>query len=71
MLDSPSDCLCRFLEQSLLRLSLDSQQKGIVAKCSSDTALRDIKELVEYNILKLGEAGGRSTSYALTQTPNE
>ncbi|SHL02048.1 Fic family protein [Fibrobacter sp. UWEL] len=36
-----------------------------LAKCSEDTALRDIKDLVEKNILKQEDAGGRSTSYVL------
>ncbi|OUO50706.1 cell filamentation protein Fic [Desulfovibrio sp. An276] len=50
---------------------LTSSKYAKLAKCSSDTALRDIKEMVEYNILKQGEAGGRSTSYVLTQTSDE
>jgi Fic family protein len=33
--------------------------------CSSDTALRDIEELVGRGILVKGEAGGRGTSYSL------
>ncbi len=36
-----------------------------LAKCSQDTALRDILELVEQGILLRNPAGGRSTSYAL------
>jgi Fic family protein len=36
-----------------------------IAKCSSDTALRDIVELVERRILVRNPEGGRSTSYAL------
>jgi Fic family protein len=35
------------------------------AKCSSDTALRDIKDLMDKGILKQGESGGRSTKYDL------
>ncbi|MCA9001757.1 MAG: Fic family protein, partial [Planctomycetes bacterium] len=34
-----------------------------LAKCSHDTALRDIKQLLEWGILVANEAGGRSTSY--------
>jgi Fic family protein len=34
-------------------------------KCSTDTALRDITELVKQGILKREAAGGRSTSYVL------
>ena len=36
-----------------------------IAKCSQDTALRDIQDLVERKILKKETAGGRSTSYDL------
>jgi Fic family protein len=35
------------------------------AKCSSDTALRDIRELVERGIIVKNAGGGRSTSYRL------
>ena len=38
-----------------------------LAKCSPDTALRDIRELMEYGILLQGESGGRSTSYTLVE----
>ena len=37
-----------------------------LAKCSSDTALRDINDLLERKILAKEEAGGRSTSYILS-----
>ena len=37
-----------------------------IAKCSTDTALRDIKDLIEKGILKQEESGGRSTNYELT-----
>lgn len=36
-----------------------------LAKCSADTALRDLQFLVEQGVLVRGEAGGRSTSYLL------
>jgi Fic family protein len=36
-----------------------------IAKCSPDTALRDIKDLIEKGILKQEESGGRSTNYEL------
>ncbi len=39
------------------------------AKCSSDTALRDILALVERGILVRNPEGGRSTSYALAKVP--
>jgi hypothetical protein len=36
-----------------------------LAKCSQDTAHRDILALVEYGVLKQYPEGGRSTSYSL------
>ena len=36
-----------------------------IAKCSSDTALRDAQSLIKMNILEVGPAGGRSTYYQL------
>ncbi|MGA3189340.1 MAG: Fic family protein [Bryobacteraceae bacterium] len=39
-----------------------------MAKCSADTALRDLQYLVDHGVLVRGEAGGRSTSYSITDT---
>lgn len=36
-----------------------------ITKCSPDTALRDIQDLISKNILEKTEGGGRSTSYEL------
>ena len=36
-----------------------------LAKCSHDTALRDITDLIERGILAQDKGGGRSTSYSL------
>lgn len=36
-----------------------------ISKCSTDTALRDINELVDKSVLKKTASGGRSTSYEL------
>ena len=36
-----------------------------LARCSQDTALRDILGLVEHGVLTRNPQGGRSTSYAL------
>lgn len=38
-----------------------------IAKCSADTALRDIKDLIEKGIMKQEESGGRSTNYELIE----
>jgi Fic family protein len=39
-----------------------------LAKCSHDTALRDIQDLVERGVLEQNPGGGRSTSYSLRRT---
>lgn len=44
---------------------LKSSKWAKIAKCSADTALRDIKDLIEKGILKQEESGGRSTNYEL------
>jgi len=44
---------------------LTSSKWATIAKCSKDTAIRDINDLISKNILKKEEAGGRSTSYEL------
>ncbi len=44
---------------------LTSSKWAKIAKCSQDTALRDIGELVEKKILIKDSAGGRSTGYSL------
>ncbi len=44
---------------------LTSSKWAKMAKCSHDTALRDILELIEKKILIKDTAGGRSTSYLL------
>lgn len=44
---------------------LTSSKWATIAKCSQDTALRDISELVERGVLKRSGASGRSTSYEL------
>jgi len=36
-----------------------------ITKCSQDTALRDIKDLIEKEILRKEDSGGRSTNYEL------
>ena len=40
-----------------------------IAKCSQDTALRDIATLIRLGILAQSPAGGRSTSYGLAERP--
>jgi Fic family protein len=44
---------------------LTTSKWAVIAKCSPDTALRDITDLLTRGILRKSEAGGRSTSYEL------
>lgn len=44
---------------------LKSSKWAKIAKCSPDTALRDIKDLINKGILVQEESGGRSTNYRL------
>ena len=46
---------------------LNTSQYATLAKCSADTAQRDIKDLVERGALMQNDAGGRSTSYRLRE----
>lgn len=47
--------------------NLNTSKYAKLAKCSSDTALRDINELLERGIMEKSSAGGRSTSYHLVE----
>lgn len=44
---------------------LTSSKWAKISKCSSDTALRDIQDLISKGILQKENAGGRSTNYEL------
>ncbi|HPB57213.1 MAG TPA: Fic family protein [Bacteroidales bacterium] len=44
---------------------LQSSKWAKICKCSQDTAIRDIKDLIEKGILQQEEGGGRSTNYQL------
>jgi Fic family protein len=46
---------------------LTSSKWAKLAGCSQDTAYRDITDLVTRGVLKKDPAGGRSTSYSLTE----
>ncbi|OFY44211.1 MAG: cell filamentation protein Fic [Bacteroidetes bacterium GWF2_40_14] len=48
---------------------LNSSKWAKIAKCSSDTALRDIQDLIKKGILQKESAGGRSTNYELIKIP--
>jgi len=48
---------------------LTSSKWGKINKCSQDTALRDIQDLIKKNILQKEASGGRSTNYELVKMP--
>lgn len=48
---------------------LTTSKWATIAKCSPDTALRDINELVAQGVLRKSASGGRSTSYELNELP--
>lgn len=48
---------------------LTSSKWASMAKCSPDSALRDINELLARDVLRKSAAGGRSTCYELNELP--
>jgi Fic family protein len=50
--------------------NLTTSKWAVISKCSADTALRDINDLVSKGILLKEEAGGRSTGYGLAGDPD-
>jgi Fic family protein len=44
--------------------ALTTKKWAVLTKCSHDTALRDIQDLIDQGLLKKDEGGGRSTSYS-------
>jgi len=61
-------------QKKLLNMILDgfdgkltSSKWAKIAKCSKDTAIRDINDLIDKNILQKESAGGRSTNYELKE----
>lgn len=59
----------RLLEENFFG-QLNTSKYAKFAKCSKDTALRDIQELKARHILLQNAEGGRSTSYRLTDDPS-
>ncbi len=49
---------------------ISTSKYAMLAKCSTDTALRDIRELLERGVLVQNSGGGRSTSYRLGDPEN-
>ena len=48
---------------------MQSSKWAKIAKTSTDTALRDIKDLVEKGILRQSDEGGRNACYELVMLP--
>jgi Fic family protein len=48
---------------------LTSSKWGKINKCSQDTALRDIQDLIKKDVLQKEVGGGRSTNYELVKMP--
>ena len=48
---------------------MKSSKWAKIVKCSTDTALRDIKDLISKGILEQETSGGRSTNYELIRKP--
>jgi len=63
--DRQRDMLNRLLDG--FKGKLTSSKWALIEKCSPDTALRDITELLDRGILQKDEGGGRSTSYSLAE----
>ena len=47
---------------------LTSRKWAALAKCSQDTAIRDLRDLLDKGIVQKGESGGRSTHYVLVDS---
>ena len=47
--------------------NMSTSKWATIAKCSSDTALRDILDLVDHGVLVRNPGAGRSTSYSLAE----
>ncbi len=65
MSDRQREMLNRLLDGFTGRLT--AQKWAKLARCSHDTALRDIRALIEHGILQQDPGGGRSTSYSLRE----
>ena len=47
--------------------NLTNKKWSLIAKCSADTALRDITDLLDRSVLSRGSSSGRSTHYLIKQ----
>jgi len=63
--DRQRDMLNRLLDGFIGKLT--SGKWAVIEKCSPDTALRDISDLLDRGVLAKEPGGGRSTNYALAE----
>jgi Fic family protein len=70
--DAQKDARINERQRSMINILFDGLSETVttkkwskITKCSVDTALRDIGDLIEKGILGKGEAGGRSAYYEL------
>lgn len=54
-----------YAENKFKTVLLNTTKWAKIGKCSQDTALRDIQDLIGKGILTKTEQGGRSTNYVL------
>jgi Fic family protein len=57
--------------ENVFRQVATTSKYAKTAKCSEDSALRDIRQLMESGVLIKNESGGRSTSYTLVLGTSE
>ena len=57
--------IARTIADMALARGENSSKWAKIAKCSQDTAGRDIKDPIERGVLKKDPGGGRSTSYSV------
>ncbi len=55
---------------SVFESKLTAMKWAKMTKCSNDTALRDIQDLIQKQVLKKDGAGGRTTNYLLMLDSN-
>lgn len=76
--ESASEFSLNQRQKQILHFMLDNSRQEITtqtyaknAKCSPDTALRDIRDMVNFGILNISPARGRKTTYLLTATDKD
>ncbi len=62
--DRQRNVINRMLEDGFVGF-INTSKYAKMAKCSNDTALRDIQDLVSRGVFLQNEGGGRNTSYRL------